>query len=322
MSISVGILGGAGYTAGELIRILCRHPEVTLKSIASESHAGKPVSSVHGDLEGDIDLYFGQELHGSADVIFLCRGHGASRKWMAENSQPASQKIIDLSTDFRLKGPNNPFVYGLPELERTLIQKSDRVANPGCFATAIQLSMLPLAAGGVLKGDIHVNAITGSTGAGQGLAETSHFSWRNNNLSVYKAFRHQHLDEIQQSLRQLMPGFAAQIFFIPTRGNFTRGIFSTTVVDCQTPEEECFDLYESYYKSAPFTHVSRENISLKQVVNTNKCLIHLQRYNDKLLIICAIDNLLKGASGQAVQNMNLMCGIPEVAGLQLKGMAY
>lgn len=316
--LRIGIIGGAGYTAGELLRILIRHPEVTICWIVSESQTGKPVFFVHEDLVGETDLVFSSEPEGEVDVIFLCSGHGKSRTWLEENPQPDSVRIIDLSSDFRLKAEGNDFVYGLPELNRKAIVESKLIANPGCFATAIQLGILPLAGHQLLEDDIHVHAITGSTGAGQKPVDTTHFSWRNNNLSVYKPFGHQHLGEIRQSITQLQPGFVENVNFLPLRGDFTRGIYASLYTSLDITLEEAVELYENWYESHPFTVISTQNPSLKQVVNTNKCIIYLEKHEDKLLIISMIDNLTKGASGQAVQNMNLMHGLPEETGLRLK----
>lgn len=320
--LKIGIIGGAGYTAGELIRLLLHHPAAEIAFVQSRSSAGKPVSSVHDDLAGDTDLRFCAEIPAEPDVLFLCSGHGVSEAFLKENSFSKNLKIIDLSHDFRLQRPGNDFIYGLPELNRTAICEAQKIANPGCFATAIQLALLPLAAEGMLNDEVHVHAITGSTGAGQQPTDTTHFSWRSNNLSIYKPFGHQHLGEIGQSLRQLQPGFDKSLNFIPVRGNFTRGIFASAYTHCEATENQVKDLCRTFYQSAPFTKVVDENPSLKQVVNTNKCLLHLEKHGDKLLIISTIDNLLKGASGQAVQNMNLLFGLPETAGLNLKATAF
>ncbi len=320
--LKAGIIGGAGYTAGELIRILLHHPSAEIAFVHSRSSAGKPVSSVHDDLVGDIDLRFVAEVPAEPDVLFLCSGHGESKAFLEKNSFSNSLKIIDLSHDFRLQHPGNDFVYGLPELNRTAICGAQKIANPGCFATAIQLALLPLAAEGMLNDEVHVHAITGSTGAGQQPTDTTHFSWRSSNLSIYKPFGHQHLGEIGQSLRQLQPGFDKMVNFIPVRGNFARGIFASAYTHCEATESQVKELYRTFYAAASFTKIAAENPSLKQVVNTNKCLIFLEKHEDKILIISIIDNLLKGASGQAVQNMNLLCGLPETAGLNLKATAF
>lgn len=320
--IKVGIVGGAGYTGGELLRILIHHPEVEIVFVNSKSNAGNPIYAVHTDLFGDTDLPFTDQLPQDIDVLFLCVGHGAARKFLEANPIDSTIKIIDLSQDYRLNANAGNFVYGLPELQRDEIKKAQNIANPGCFATAIQLGLLPLAAKGLLRTDVHINATTGSTGAGQSLSTTSHFSWRNNNLSIYKAFEHQHLNEIGESLLQLQPDFDQAIDFIPQRGNFTRGILACTYLTSALREEEAYAIYEDYYAEHPFTYVSKSNIDLKQVVNTNKALLHLEKHGDKLMIISIIDNLLKGASGQAVQNMNLLFGLEETTGLKLKATGF
>ena len=321
--IKAGIIGGAGYTAGELIRILVNHPTVEIAFVNSTSNAGKDVTAVHGGLFGETELVFTNELPlDGVDVLFLCSAHGDSRKFLEANTVPAGLKIIDLSTDYRQARPDHDFVYGLPEINKEAIQKAFHVANPGCFATAIQLAILPLAAAGLLTDDVHINAITGSTGAGVKPAETSHFSWRNNNISVYKAFGHQHLDEIGQSVRQLQPGFDKNLNFIPVRGNFARGIFASTYTKCPLSVGEAKALYSEFYKNAAFTFVADKNPDMKQVVNTNKAIVYVEKHGENLLIISMIDNLLKGASGQAVQNMNLMVGIDEKAGLNLKSTGF
>ena len=321
--IKVGVIGGAGYTAGELLRILINHPNVEILFVNSTSNAGNPVTDVHSGLIGETDLVFTSELpFNEVDALFLCSAHGDSKKFMDNNEIPASMKIIDLSTDYRAKSPNHDFIYGLPELNRDEIRKASRIANPGCFATAIQLAIFPLAAAGLLTEEIHVNAITGSTGAGVKPSDTSHFSWRNNNISMYKAFDHQHLEEIGQSIRQLQPGFRKAVNFIPVRGNFARGIYATTYTHCTLTLEEAKKLYVDFYKDSAFTFVVDKNPDLKQVVNTNKGLVYLEKHGDKLLIVTMIDNLLKGASGQAVQNMNLMVGLDEKTGLGLKAIGF
>lgn len=317
--IKAGIIGGGGYTAGELIRILLYHPEVEIAYVLSNSQAGKPVSSVHSDLVGECFLDFTNEPSMDIDVLFLCMGHGKSKTFLAENNVPEEIAVIDLSRDFRL---GTSFVYGLPELHKKAIQKSKRIANCGCFATAIQLGLLPLAKAQLLQDDAHVNAITGSTGAGQSPVPTTHFSWRNNNLSIYKAFSHQHLDEIWQSVKFLQPTFKKDINFLPLRGDFPRGIFVSMYTKYEGSQEELHKLYTDFYHDAPFTVVSKQNPHLKQVVNTNKCLVHVEKHGDKALIISMIDNLVKGASGQAVQNMNLVFGFEETMGLRLKAMAF
>lgn len=324
--IRAGIIGGAGYTGGEAIRILIHHPGVELVFVQSNSNAGNRFSDVHADLLGDTDMTFSGEAHTDVDVLFLCVGHGDARKFLQSHDIPLSVRVIDLSQDFRLAANadlgERHFVYGLPELNREAIRKAHNIANPGCFATCLQLGLLPLAASGLIEGEVHVTATTGSTGAGQKLAATSHFSWRVNNLSVYKAFEHQHLGEIGESLRQLMPSFGGGINFIPYRGDFARGIIASIYLDCPLSGEEVTDLYKQFYRDAAFTHVSDRGVDLKQVINTNKCLISIEKHGDKLLITSVIDNLLKGASGQAVQNMNLMFGLDEREGLRLKPVAF
>lgn len=325
--IKAGIIGGAGYTGGEMLRILINHPNVDIAFVNSSSNAGNLISDVHTDLFGDTELRFVNDIPQDIDVLFLCVGHGDAKKFLAANPIADRIKIIDLSQDFRLTANSKlntaNFVYGLPELNREQIKKAKNIANPGCFASCIELGLLPLAANGLLKNEVHINATTGSTGAGQSLAATSHFSWRNNNLSVYKAFEHQHLNEIVESLQQLgSPLNTNDLNFIPQRGNFTRGILAAMYTTCDLSLAEAQSLYENYYKSHPFTHLSKKNIDLKQVVNTNKVLIHLEKHGDKLFIVSMLDNLLKGASGQAVQNMNLMCGLEETAGLRLKAAYF
>lgn len=321
--IKAGIIGGAGYTAGELIRILLNHPKVELVFVNSSSNAGNKLTDVHGGLLGETNMSFTDQLpYNKIDVLFFCTAHGDTRKFMEANDVPQHLKIIDLSTDYRHKADGNKFVYGLPELNKEEIKKSSYIANPGCFATAIQLGLLPLAKAGLLNNEIHVNAITGSTGAGVKPSATSHFSWRENNISVYKAFEHQHLTEIRQSLTQLQANFSTDINFIPVRGNFTRGIFVSTYLNYTGTLEEAEKLYTDFYKDCPFVVVTEKNIDLKQVVNTNKCAIHLEKHGNKLLILSCIDNLVKGASGQAVHNMNLIFGLGETEGLKLKSSAF
>ena len=321
--IRVGILGAAGYTGGELIRVLLGHPEAEIVFAHSESNAGNLVSDIHEGLLGDTDLAFSSEMpFDQVDVIFLCFGHGKSEQFLQEHSIPQSVRIIDLAQDFRIRG-NHDFVYGLPELNRESICEAKHIANPGCFATAIQLGLLPLAQKGLLTNDVCVNAITGSTGAGQKPSATTHFSWRTGNLSVYKVFTHQHLAEIRQSLTQLQGHLEASIDFIPYRGGFPRGIFCTSVV--RLPEDQSNDvvaLYKDFYRNAPFTHYVDKPLDLKQVVNTNKCLLHMDGFGQKIVITSVIDNLLKGAVGQAVENMNLMFGLDETMGLRLKAQAF
>jgi N-acetyl-gamma-glutamyl-phosphate reductase len=321
--VRVGIIGGAGYTAGELLRILVNHPDALVVYVQSSSNGGNKITDVHKDLIGDTDLVFSSEYNFSGlDVIFLCMGHGKSKEFFENYQIPDELKVIDLSHDFRLKREGNNFVYGLPELDRDLISKSNYIANPGCFATAIQLAILPLAASGFIKDEIHVNAITGSTGAGQKPTETSHFSWRNGNLSAYKIFDHQHLGEINQSLTQLQSSYKPSLNFIPIRGNHTRGIYVTAYTKFDGSLEEAKKLYSNFYSSHPFVFVVDENPDLKLVVNTNKCILYLEKHGDKIIIVSIVDNLIKGASGQAVQNMNLMFGLDEKAGLNLKAIAF
>ena len=323
MKIKAGIVGGAGYTGGEMLRLLINHADVEIVFVHSNSNGGNLISAIHTDLLGDTDLRFTDELSSAIDVLFLCVGHGDAKKFLDANPIAAGIKIIDLSQDFRLaEAAGKDWVYGLPELNRDRIKTAGFIANPGCFATCIQLALLPLAAKGLLKSEVHINATTGSTGAGQSLAVTSHFSWRNNNLSVYKAFEHQHLNEIGQSLLQLDADFNQDLSFIPQRGDFTRGILAAIYLESDLTAEEAQTIYEDYYSGHPFTHVSKKNIDLKQVVNTNKGLVHVEKHGSKLLIISIIDNLLKGASGQAVQNMNLMFGLDERQGLKLKATAF
>ena len=321
--IKVGIIGGAGYTAGELIRLLINHPDVEIVFINSTSNAGNRITDVHEGLYGETDMRFTAELPlNEIDCLFFCTAHGDTRKFMETHVVPEQVKIIDLSMDYRIKSEEHDFVYGLPELNRRAICSARHIANPGCFATCIQLGVLPLAKHLMLNSDLHVNAITGSTGAGVKPSSTSHFSWRNDNISIYKPFTHQHLAEINQSLVQLQNSFASQINFIPVRGNFSRGIFATTYLDCKVELSEIQRIYEEYYDDHSFTFIVDKNPDLKQVVNTNKCLIYLQKYEDKLLIVSMIDNLLKGASGQAVHNMNLLFGLEETVGLHLKPSAF
>lgn len=321
--IKTGIIGGAGYTAGELIRILLNHPTVELVFVNSTSNAGNKLYDVHSGLLGETEISFTDQLPlEEIDVLFFCTAHGDTKKFLDANNIPNKLKIIDLSTDYRHKSSTNDFIYGLPELNMADIKNATRIANPGCFATAIQLALLPLAQANLLSSEVHVNAITGSTGAGVKPSETSHFSWRENNISVYKAFQHQHLTEIRQSVNQLQPAFNSDINFIPVRGNFTRGIFASIYLDYNETEQEAIDLYSDFYKNSIFTIVTDKNPDLKQVVNTNKCVLYLEKHGSKLLIISCIDNLLKGASGQAVHNMNLMYGLDESTGLKLKASAF
>ena len=320
--IKVGILGAAGYTGGELIRLLLNHPKAEIVFANSESNAGNLVSDVHEGLIGDTDLRFTDAMpFDQVDVVFFCFGHGKSEAFLKEHTIPANIKIIDLAQDFRIKG-NHDYVYGLPEINKAEIVKAQHVANPGCFATAIQVALLPAAKMGLLTEDVAVNAITGSTGAGQKPGATTHFSWRSDNLSIYKAFSHQHIAEIRQSLTQIQGCLDASIDFIPYRGNFARGIFCTAVVKTIANAEDVIAAYKDFYRDAAFTHYSDKAIDLKQVVNTNKALVHVDCFEGKILVTSAIDNLLKGAVGQAVQNMNLLFGLEETAGLKLKASAF
>lgn len=312
--IKVGIIGGAGYTAGELLRLLINHPDVEIIFVNSASNAGNRITDVHSGLYGETDLIFTDELPLSEiDCLFFCTAHGDTRKFLETHTLPEELRVVDLSMDFRIESEEHDFVYGLPELNRKRIIRARHVANPGCFATAIQLGLLPLAKNLLLNNPVHITAITGSTGAGQKLTSTSHFSWRNNNMSVYKPFTHQHLPEIRQSLSQLQHSFSTDLNFIPVRGDFARGIFVSMYTECSVELDEIRRLYEEYYDDHSFTFVTDANLDLKQVVNTNKCLLHLEKHGNKLLILSAIDNLLKGASGQAVHNMNLLFGLTEVA---------
>jgi N-acetyl-gamma-glutamyl-phosphate reductase len=324
-AIRVGIIGGAGYTGGELIRILLNHPNAEIAFVQSKSNAGNPLSKVHEDLVGETDILFSAEHHFDIDVLFFCAGHGEAKKFVAEHAIPASVTLIDIGNDFRLKedahAGDRTFVYGLPELNREQIKAADSVANPGCFATAIQLGLLPLAKAGLLK-DIYTTGITGSTGAGQSLSATSHFSWRANNIQAYKTLSHQHLGEIGQSLLQMQGSNGIDLSFVPWRGDFTRGIFISSQLNCDLSIEELTVIYNEFYKDHPFVSVSKEPISLKQVVNTNKAVLQLEKLGSKLVVHSAIDNLLKGASGQAVENMNLVFGLEETTGLRLKAGGF
>ena len=320
--IKTGIVGGAGYTAGELVRILLGHPSAEIVWIHSSSNAGNKVFDVHTDLLGDTNLEFCERMDFEAvDVIFLCMGHGRSATFMKEHTLPDHLKVIDLSNDFRLDRQNNEFIYGLPEVNRPKIKDCRYLANPGCFATSIQLALLPLAASHLLD-EIHVHAITGSTGAGQAPSGTTHFSWRNGNVSVYRAFGHQHLNEMNETMKELMPDFNEAINFIPVRGNFSRGILASVYLNCPIGEAEAIDLFGKFYSTHPFVTISPKPVDVKQVVNTNKCLLHVKKYGSKLHMVSVIDNLTKGASGQAVQNMNLMFGLDEQEGLRLKPVAF
>ncbi len=329
--IRIGILGAAGYTGGELIRLLVHHPEAEIIFANSESNAGNLVADVHEGLLGDTDLRFTDAMpFDEVDVVFFCFGHGKSEQFLQEHTIPEHVKIIDLAQDFRIAAPTHDYVYGLPEIHKEQIQKCQHLANPGCFATCIQLGLLPLAKAGLLTHDVAVNAITGSTGAGQKPVSTTHFSWRTDNMSIYKVFTHQHLHEIRQSLTELQGSLEVDVDFIPYRGDFARGIFCTEVVKFDGEEgtptnptaEQLADMYRAFYADAAFTHYIDKALDLKQVVNTNKALVHIDKFGNKAVITCIIDNLLKGAVGQAVQNMNLMFGIDEKAGLRLKANAF
>ncbi len=323
--IQVGIVGGAGYTGGELIRILLNHPEAAINFVHSTSNAGNLVSKVHADLTGETHLKFTAELNDAIEVLFLCVGHGNAKQFLAENTIAENINVIDLSQDFRIAGSHTfngrSFVYGLPEVNREAIRTAKNIANPGCFATSIQLGLLPLAKAGLLN-EVYTTGITGSTGAGQGLSATSHFSWRANNIQAYKTLSHQHLGEIGQTLLQLQPASDIDVSFVPWRGDFTRGIFISSQLKCTVSIEEAIALYEGYYASHPFVTISKDPIFLKQIVNTNKCVVQLEKVGDKLVVHSAIDNLVKGASGQAIQNMNLMFGIEETTGLKLKAIGF
>ncbi len=321
--INTGIVGGAGYTGGELLRILLRHPQCEISFISSRSQNGRPVSDIHPDLIGETDLSFSSEINERADIVFMCMGHGESKKFLKETKFPNHIKIIDLSQDFRLSSPDKyPFVYGLPEINRLQIMNAQYIANPGCFATAIQLAILPLAVKNLLVSDVHVTAITGSTGAGQNLTPTSHFTWRSSNISLYKPFHHQHLAEISQTIMFLQKGFEPSIRFLPFRGNFTRGILATIYTKINFSLEEARQLFNNYYQPHPFIYISEKNPDVKQVVNTNKSILYLEKHKSDLLVVCVIDNLVKGAAGQAIQNMNLMFGLEETCGLNLKPVAF
>ncbi len=312
----VGIIGGAGYTGGELIRLIESHPNLTLDYATSRSQAGELFSNTHHDMFHD-DRAFTDQVHFDVDVIFICAGHGQAKVFMDQHDVPADMRIIDLSHDFRMKGAHG-FVYGLPELNQSDIRMATRIANPGCFATSIQLALLPAAKNKLLDRDVHIHAITGSTGAGQAPTATGHFSWRNNNISIYKAFNHQHLLEINQSLQQENHQFDSTLHFVPMRGNFTRGIFASIYWKTSASETTVLDAYREYFKPHPFVYITDRNPNLKSVVNTNYCLLHIKKHGDHLHIISMIDNLIKGASGQALQNYNIMTGIPQEAGLKLK----
>ena len=326
--IKIGILGAAGYTGGELIRVLLNHPKAEIVFANSESNAGNLVSDVHEGLVGDTELRFSSEMpFDEVDVVFFCFGHGKSEQFLREHEIPAHVKVIDLAQDFRVKGEEvrlkgYDFVYGLPETHREQIRSAQHLANPGCFATCIQLALLPALKSGLIKGDIHVNGVTGSTGAGQKPGATTHFSWRTDNVSLYKTFTHQHLLEINQTIQELSPGYDGRVLFVPQRGCFARGIFVTAVAKCETSVEEVRDAYSAYYRDAAFTHFVTTSPDMKQVVNTNKALVSVEKFENQLLMVSTIDNLLKGAVGQAVQNMNLMFGLDETVGLRLKASAF
>ena len=323
--IKAGIIGGSGYTGGELIRILLNHPATDIDFVYSTTRAGKKITTAHPDLLGITDLEFTGNVDLNVDVVFLCLGHGNSTAFIKEHAFSADTKIIDLSNDFRLQADaeidGKQFVYGLPELNKTEIEHAQYIANPGCFATAIQLALLPLAKANLLENEVHINAVTGSTGAGVSPSATSHFSWRNNNISWYKPFTHQHLGEINESIHSLQEN-SGSLFFMPNRGNFTRGILATSYTKFEGELEDAEKIYQDFYKNAVFTQISEEPINLKQVVNTNQCHVHLHKHDDILLVTSAIDNLLKGASGQAVQNMNLIFGLEEDLGLNLKAGVF
>lgn len=321
--VRIGILGGAGYTAGELLRILVNHPDAEIVFVNSSSNAGNMITDVHEGLFGETDIRFTDSMpFEDVDVVFFCFGHGKSKQFIEDNEIPDNVKIIDLAQDFRLEAPGNDYICGLPEINRAEIARAGHVANPGCFATCIQLGLLPAAKMGLITEDVMVNAITGSTGAGQKPVGTTHFSWRSGNISIYKPFGHQHVPEIKQSLKQLQGHLDAEIDFIPYRGDFARGIFATLVVRTDVPEDDVVAGYKEFYAEEPFTHYSDKSINLKQVVNTNKALVHCEKHGNKLLVTSCIDNLLKGASGQAVQNMNIMFGLDEKSGLRLKGSGF
>lgn len=320
--IKTGIIGAAGYTAGELIRLLVFHPKVEIVYAQSNSQAGKKISDIHTGLQGETSMTFVPKEHWEIDLLFICSGHGKAKIWLKGKVLPTHLKIIDFSHDFRLKEEANKFIYGLPELNQKAIQTSQYIANPGCFATCIQLGLLPLAAHNQLEDEVHIHALTGSTGAGQNPVATTHFSWRDNNVSIYKAFQHQHLEEIKQSLVQLQNTFNQPLNFLPIRGSFSRGIYASIYTNTRHSLKEIKEHYKAYYKNAAFVHIVDKNPHLKEVVNTNKCLIYLEKIDGKILIISLIDNLLKGAAGQAVQNMNLLFGLDQKEGLRLKPSAF
>lgn len=320
--MKIGIVGGAGYTAGELLRLLFNHPQVEIAFVHSNSQEGQPLTAVHKDLLGETDLHFMNGPLPTVDVLFICLGHERSAAFLKHQSIHECTKIIDLSQDFRHQETDNPFIYGLPELYREQLKKTKFVANPGCFATAIQLALLPLAAINAIREEVQVHAITGSTGAGVKALPTTHFSWRQNNMSIYKPFQHQHLKEIRQNLETAGNTPLPELNFIPIRGNFTKGIFCTVYTKVNRSGDELFELYKDYYRDHPFTMISSQEVSLKEVINTNKCFLHLHYHQEKLLVTSVLDNLIKGASGQAIQNMNLMCGFEEKAGLNLKATGF
>lgn len=320
--MKVGIIGGAGYTAGELIRLLVHHPKVELTTITSNSQKGMTIDAVHRDLVGDINMNFSDQLDGTEDLIFLCQGHGKSSAYFEKHPKVLEKKLIDFSTDYRPRNNSLGFTYGLPELNLEEIKSAKAIANPGCFATAIQLAFIPLLKAYPIQSDIHITGITGSTGAGQQPSPTTHFSWRNNNVSIYKLFSHQHISEISESFKQVQPSLDKAINFVPMRGDFPRGIFISGYTTCPLSEHELLTIYKKYYEKVPFTIVADTDVSLKEVVNTNKCLIKITKHENKIHITAVIDNLLKGASGQAVQNMNLMMGWEETLGLKLKSIAF
>ncbi|WP_185858292.1 N-acetyl-gamma-glutamyl-phosphate reductase [Blattabacterium cuenoti] len=324
--IEIGIIGGTGYTAGELIRLIIHHPKIKIKSIVSKSNPGRLIHLIHQDLLGEIEgIRFNRELNQEIDIVFLCSGHGQSRKVLNQVSD--NTKVIDLSQDFRMINQsvfnNRNFIYGLPEFQKKEIKKSNNIANPGCFATSILLSVLPLAKNKLLRKDIHISAVTGSTGSGGRLSNTNHFSWRNNNISSYKIFQHQHLQEIEQTIHQIQNNFSSKIYFIPYRGNFSRGIITTLYTHSTLSLTKNREIYEKYYEDHPFVNISDINIDVKQVINTNKCILYLLKEKDHLIVISIIDNLIKGASGQAIQNMNLIFNLDETYGLkQLKSVRF
>lgn len=320
--IKAGLIGGAGYVGGEMIRLLLNHEMCDIKYIYSSSQVGKRVYTIHKDLRGWIDLSFSDTFDSEIDVVFICKGHGKSKEFLSQNTINSSTLIIDLSRDYRLIRDSEDFIYGLCELNKEEIKSSLKIANPGCFATCIQLGLLPLAANALLNSEVHITAITGSTGAGQNPLPTTHNSWRNNNISIYKAFTHQHLDEITQSIRQLQPDFSNEINFIPMRGSFTRGIFASIYLESSENLNTVIDHFQEYYEDSPFVHITDQPISVKDVVNTNNALLYVSKHKNKIRIESCIDNLLKGASGQAIQNMNLAMGWSEQAGLKLKASAF